>query len=161
MYRAKERGKDRCEVFDEHDARARPASGSRRRTRCTARIERGEFRVFYQPIIALARRHRRRASRRWCAGSIPSAASSRPIDFIALAEETGLIVPIGAWVLEEACRAAVEWRGALAVGERFRLSVNLSGRQLVHAELADLVAGVLARAACARTRCASRSPRPC
>ena len=55
------------------------------------------------------------------------------------------VVPIGAWVLEEARRAPVEWRRAMTDPDGFRLSINLSGRQLVHADLADLVADVLHR----------------
>ncbi|MEX2256347.1 MAG: EAL domain-containing protein [Acidimicrobiia bacterium] len=144
MYRAKERGKGRCEVFDE---RMRERARHRHETENALHraVARDEFRVFYQPIISL---HDGvcvgvEALARW---QHPDRGLLTPVDFLTTAEETGLVVPIGAWVLEEACTRAVEWRRSLAAPERFRLSVNLSGRQLVHAELADLVAGGLARA---------------
>ena len=77
-------------------------------------IERREFEVHYQPIVALRDGGDRSASRRWCAGTIPSAAWSRRTQFIRAAEETGLIVPLGKWVLEEACRQLADWRGGRA-----------------------------------------------
>ncbi|HEY8216723.1 MAG TPA: EAL domain-containing protein [Acidimicrobiia bacterium] len=143
MYRAKERGKDRCEVFDEQ-MRERARERHETENALHRAVARGEFRVFYQPIISLADGTcvGVEALARW---QHPERGLLSPIDFLGAAEETGLVVPIGAWVLEEACRRAVEWRAALGSEQHFRLSVNLSGRQLVHVELADLVAGVLAR----------------
>ncbi len=98
--------------------------------------------MFFQPMISLREGTcvGVEALARW---QHPERGLLTPGDFLSTAEETGLVVPIGAWVLEEACRQAVGWRDALPSNEAFRLSVNLSGRQLVHAELAGLVAGVL------------------
>ena len=80
------------------------------------------------------------ASRRCCAGAIPSAASSPPDEFIPLAEETGLIVPIGRWVLREGCRQAkVHAASCVPSDPPLTMSVNLSVKQLQHS---DIVADV-------------------
>jgi len=143
MYRAKELGKGRCEVFDEQ-MRERARQRHDTENALHRAVARGEFCVFYQPMISL---HDGtcvgvEALARW---QHPDRGLLAPADFLGAAEETGLVIPIGAWVLEDACQQAVEWRRALAARDQFRLSVNLSGRQLVHADLADLVASVLER----------------
>jgi diguanylate cyclase (GGDEF)-like protein/PAS domain S-box-containing protein len=141
MYRAKERGKGRCEVFD---AEMRDRARERHDTENALHraVAREEFCVFFQPVISLhdGTCQGVEALARW---RHPERGLLTPSDFLGTAEETGLVVPIGAWVLERACRHAVEWRRALRSSQPFRLSVNLSGRQLVHADLADLVAEIL------------------
>jgi diguanylate cyclase (GGDEF)-like protein len=111
-----------------------------------AAIERGELRLHYQPIVTLADRtivgfealvrwqHPRR-------GLIP------PLSFIPMAEETGLIVPIGRWVLETACRQASRWRHAAGKAGTARpfVSVNLSARQFISDDLVDDVTRILAQ----------------
>jgi EAL domain-containing protein (putative c-di-GMP-specific phosphodiesterase class I) len=67
-----------------------------------------------------------------------------PTEFVPVAEETGLIVPIGEWVLREACQQMASWRSAGADGAPATISVNLSARQLRHPELPDVVAEALA-----------------
>ena len=76
-----------------------------------------------------------------------------------MAEETGLIVEIGQWVIEEAARNAARWQ--LEHAEPFQVAVNLSARQLVHPDLADRVAEVIAQTGVDPRACASRSPRAC
>ena len=73
------------------------------------------------------------ASKRWCAGIIRRAAWFRPTKFIPLAEESGLIIPIGEWVLREACREAASWPKPL------QIAVNLSPVQFRHGDLPALV----------------------
>ncbi len=143
MYRAKERGKGRCEVFDEK-MRDRVRARHETENALHRAVARDEFRVFFQPMISLRDGAcvGVEALARW---QHPERGLLNPQDFLPTAEETGLVVPIGAWVLEEACNRAVEWWRALPAVDRFRLAVNLSSRQLVQADLADLVAGVLAR----------------
>ena len=141
MYRAKEDGKGRHAVFEpgmyaallerlELEADLRHA------------VDRGEMRVLYQPIVqldtgavtgveALARWHHPRREL--------SAAA-----FIPLAEETGLIVPIGRWVLREACRQGRLWQLSAASGQVPTMSVNVSARQLQEPSFAADVAAILA-----------------
>ena len=102
MYRAKAPGAARHEVFDASCGRA-PSTGCAPRPRCARAVERDELVLHYQPIVALATGGSA-AWRRWCAGSSPTAAWCRPADFVPIAEESGLIVEIGAWVLRGACR---------------------------------------------------------
>jgi len=89
-------------------------------------LHRGEFELFYQPIVDLASNRLAGAEAliRW---HHPERGLVPPDAFIPLAEETGLIVDIGSWVLEEACRQLSEWQ---AEGKDYYLSINLSGRQI-------------------------------
>jgi len=105
-------------------------------------LERHELRVHYQPLIDLEtdRIVGFEALVRWqhpLRGLVP------PLAFIPLAEETGLIVPLGRWVLETACRQATKWRDARPGGPRLLMSVNLSARQFVQPDLVDQVDAIL------------------
>ena len=115
--------------FDTRHARARARPRWRSRPTCGARSSASEFLLHYQPIVALGDAAGSRASRRWCAGSTPSAGSCRPPSSSPLAEETGLIVPIGHWVLREACRSCAELAATSRRDATLTMSVNLSGRQ--------------------------------
>lgn len=107
-------------------------------------IENNEFLLHYQPQIDIASQRivGVEALLRWKINDlmIPMA------DFIPLAEETGLIIPIGEWVLEEACRQAVAWRQVTATG--FRVAVNLSARQIWVPDFEGLVYGQLKETGC-------------
>ena len=105
-------------------------------------IERGELRLHYQPLVDLETERivGFEALVRWqhpVRGLVP------PLAFIPLAEETGLILPLGRWVLETACRQARAWRDARPDGPELFMSVNLSARQFVQADLVDQVAAIL------------------
>ena len=135
MYQAKARGRSRTAAFniefrDRIDRRLSMEAALRHA------IEDEQFYVEYQPIISLddGAVVGAEALLRWNA---PDAAWSRPDAFIPVAEETGLIVPIGAWALGEVVRQLDEWRPMLDANVDFSVSVNLSALQLTPA-LADL-----------------------
>jgi EAL domain-containing protein (putative c-di-GMP-specific phosphodiesterase class I) len=108
-------------------------------------LERGELRVHYQPIVTLASSEivGFEALVRW---QHPTRGLVPPLAFIPLAEETGLIVPVGKWVLETACRQAAKWRAGRTgpTDTPLFVSVNLSARQFMQADLLEDVAAILA-----------------
>jgi diguanylate cyclase (GGDEF)-like protein len=140
--RAKEKGGGRWELFD---------SGMQRRALRRLEmehdlyraIERDELLVLYQPQVRCADRVLSgvEALVRW---EHPSRGLIGPQEFVPLAEETGLITPIGAWVLEQACRQAHEWRAARPEAP-LHVSVNLSVLQLTQPDLVGAVTAVLER----------------
>ena len=138
MYRAKANGKARCELFDStmnEQATERLAL----ETAMRRAIERDELRVFYQPIVRLedASVVGFEALVRW---EHPELGLISPAEFIPLAEETGMIVPIGAWVLEEACRQVKQWQDERCGDRALLLSVNVSARQFQSPDLVETVA---------------------
>jgi len=141
MYRAKALGKARCEVFD---VRMREAAIARLALETDLRraIERNEFELHYQPIISLATNTLAgfEALVRW---RHPERGLVSPEHFIGVAEETGLIVPLGAWVLQRACTQMREWQVAHPGSDALTMHVNLSAKQFVHPDLATEIAGVL------------------
>jgi diguanylate cyclase (GGDEF)-like protein/PAS domain S-box-containing protein len=141
MYRAKESGRARVALFDQELAKAaigrlKTENGLRRA------LEQGELRLHYQPIVALRTGDITgfEALLRW---QDPERGLVAPDQFLDVAEETGLIVPIGAWVLEEACRQLAEWQRLVPGGGPWTVAVNLSGRQVARTGLANVVAGAL------------------
>jgi diguanylate cyclase (GGDEF)-like protein/PAS domain S-box-containing protein len=107
-----------------------------------AAVENGDLRLHYQPTVDLATSEviGFEALVRW---PHPTRGMINPLDFIPIAEATGLIVPLGRWVLHEACRQAVEWAAA-GDGRPPKMSVNVSVRQFDRADLAEMVGAVLA-----------------
>jgi diguanylate cyclase (GGDEF)-like protein/PAS domain S-box-containing protein len=106
-------------------------------------LARGELAVLYQPVRRMSdgRTVGAEALVRWFH---PERGAVLPEVFVPIAEEGGFILPIGAWVLEQACQAAAVWQRLVPAGEPFTVAVNLSGRQL-DAQLVDQVRDVLAR----------------
>ncbi|HVC69224.1 MAG TPA: EAL domain-containing protein [Acidimicrobiales bacterium] len=145
MYLAKARsGQGRVQLFDQA-TRAVARQRVHTETALARALEREELVVFYQPIVETA-------TRRWVGVEAllrwqhPTRGLLAPAAFLDVAEQTGLIVPIGAWVLSEACRQVQHWNRNLDPDEHLAVSVNLSGRQLTEPDLAENIADALARA---------------
>ncbi len=140
MYRAKERGRDRYELFDE-DIRTRVLDRLQLERELREAIGQDELRLFYQPIISVADSGLVgvEALLRW---QHPHRGLLLPAEFIPLAEESGLIVHVGRWALEEACRQSVRWHEGRPEWPPLRVSVNLSARQLTD-ELPEVVSAAL------------------
>jgi diguanylate cyclase (GGDEF)-like protein len=142
MYRAKVNGKARFEVFDQsmnaHAKERLELEAELRRA-----LERHELRLHYQPIVSFDTGQIRavEALARW---QHPRRGLVSPVQFIPIAEETGLIVPLGRWVLEEACRQIKQWQTIHPEAVQLLVSVNLSGRQLQTPRFVDEVRQVLA-----------------
>jgi diguanylate cyclase (GGDEF)-like protein/PAS domain S-box-containing protein len=142
MYRAKDNGRSRYELFDE-TMQQWITTQVALETALRQALARDELRLFCQPFIEADTGMIRgfEALVRW---ERPGFGLVMPDDFIPIAEETGLIVDIGAWVLEEACRHAAEWARRWP-DKRLGISVNLSSRQLLTGDIVDVVTGALAR----------------
>jgi diguanylate cyclase (GGDEF)-like protein/PAS domain S-box-containing protein len=143
MYTSKAAGKGRVEVFrpNMHEAVLhRLELGADLR----AAVERGEFGVLYQPIVDLRSKQITgvEALLRW---NHPQRGLVGPMEFIVLAEETGLVLELGRWVLEESCRQAAEWFRRFPGRAPETVSVNLSPRQLQEPDLVEVVAAALAK----------------
>jgi diguanylate cyclase (GGDEF)-like protein/PAS domain S-box-containing protein len=142
MYMAKEAGKGRYQVFEPamHDTALRRLELKADLQRA---IDSNEFILHYQPVIVLQTGEIEglEALVRW---QHPERGLTRPLDFVPLAEETGLIVPIEKWVLREACTQAKHLQETYPKSPPIHMAVNLSARQLQRPELVDEVARALA-----------------
>jgi len=141
MYRAKTLGKRRCEVFVD-EMRVRNDQRTRFGIDLQHALGRDEFTVYYQPIVSLATGELEgfEALVRW---QHPTLGLVPPVDFIAVAEETGAIVELGAWVLRTACLQLAAWRRDHAGRSRLSVSVNVSVNQLLTPGFALVVARTL------------------
>jgi diguanylate cyclase (GGDEF)-like protein len=141
MYRAKSLGKARCEVFDVTMHR-HAVERLRLETDLRIALDRKEFCVHYQPIISVDTRKLTgfEALVRW---NRPQVGLVGPDKFIKVAEETGLIIAIDKWVLEEACRQMQMWHSLYAFASELTISVNLSPKQFTKPNLAQEIHAVV------------------
>jgi diguanylate cyclase (GGDEF)-like protein len=128
LHRARVLGGSHCEVFDTAILKSEQTE-LQLEGDFTNALERGEFEIFYQPIVALgsATIVGFEALARW---HHPVLGLVSPADFIPVAERTGFIVPLGNWILREACLRLKSWQGALPLSPDSSMSVNLSSVQL-------------------------------
>ncbi len=141
MYRAKGAGKARYEIFD----RAMHADALARlqlETDLRHAVQREEFVAYYQPVISLETGEIAgfEALIRW---KHPERGLVPPNDFIPLAEETGMILPMGQWILGEACRQVAGWQQAFPRAEPLSIGVNLSVKQFAQPDLREHIADIV------------------
>jgi diguanylate cyclase (GGDEF)-like protein/PAS domain S-box-containing protein len=141
MYRAKERGRAGHAVF-EPEMRATALRRAELERSLRRAVDQGELRVHYQPIVELAdgRTVGAEALLRW---QHPERGLVGPLEFVSLAEDTGLIHPIGRWVVAQACGQLRTWNADGLLTPGFRLSVNLSLRELAQPDFVEGVAAAL------------------
>ncbi len=143
MYRAKEGGRARCVLFD-----AAMRAGARRRLEIERELrhalERDELALHYQPVVSLRSGEITglEALLRW---QHPERGLLDPAEFVSIAEDSGLIEPIGRWVQERACRQILAWHEQRPDARPFDVAVNLSARQVAHRDLPATVAEIVAR----------------
>ncbi len=139
LYEAKEQGRNTYRFFSK-ELGANAVEKMETIAGLRTALERGEMALYYQPMIDLTsgKLSGMEALLRWrrAGGEIVS-----PMKFIPAAEESGLIIPIGTWVLAEACRQVMEWKKAGF--DAAPIAVNLSVRQVRHAALVETIVGVL------------------
>jgi diguanylate cyclase (GGDEF)-like protein len=135
LHRARVLGGSHCEVFDTAIMRSEQTE-LQLEGDFEGALERREFELFYQPIVSLASNEVLgfESLVRWrhpVLGMIP------PLDFIRIAERTGFVVPLGAWILHDACRQLAEWHRTLPLTTDLSVSVNVSGVQWSDPALVD------------------------
>jgi diguanylate cyclase (GGDEF)-like protein len=141
MYQAKARGKA-CYVIFDSTMHAEATTALWLETDLRRALGNSEFIVHYQPIISME--HHTlvglEALVRW---QHPSRGLLQPLDFILLAEDTGLIIPIGKWVLQEACRQLRQWQDQFPEYRNLTVSVNISGKVFAQSDFYDAVVTIL------------------
>jgi diguanylate cyclase (GGDEF)-like protein/PAS domain S-box-containing protein len=144
MYRAKEGGRARCVLFD-----AEMRAGAMRRLEVERELRhaldvRDQLALYYQPVISLRNGEISglEALVRW---RHPERGLLDPAEFVSIAEDSGLIEPLGRWVQEHACQQAVEWHQQRPDARPFDVAVNLSARQVAHRDLPAAIAEIIAR----------------
>ena len=142
MYRAKAEGKARYEIFD-RDMHQSAVALLKLETELRRSVHRGDFLMNYQPIVSLGNTSRIvgfEALVRW---QHPERGIVTPANFIAIAEETGLIVPLGWWVLREACQQTRRWQEQFPGDPPLWISVNMSGKLFMKSNMVDELLGIL------------------
>ena len=141
MYRAKSKGKARYQLFDQ-TMHKQALNQLQIETEMRFALEREEFCLYYQPIIKLATNDLVgfEALVRW---NHPERGLVPPMEFIPIAEESGLILPLGDWILRKSCQQLRKWQNHNSLASAIAVSVNLSSKQFMQFDLAEKVAATL------------------
>jgi predicted signal transduction protein with EAL and GGDEF domain len=137
MYRAKSLGKGRCELFDRTMLR-KAAARLQLETDIRHALQRNQLRLLFQPIVSLVQSRviALEALLRWVH---PDRGQLSPTDFLAIAEDTGVILSFGEWTITEAVVHLRRWQQSMTGGESLAVAVNLSARQLLEPDLVGVV----------------------
>jgi diguanylate cyclase (GGDEF)-like protein len=141
MYRAKKRGGGVAELYDDA-MRGRAARRIELQDALRQGLERGEMRLHYQPRVGLTTGEvvGVEALVRW---QHPERGLLSPAEFLPIAEESGLIAPLGSWVIQESCRQAARWAETRNGSGPLAVAVNLTARQCAHPDLLSVVRGAV------------------
>jgi EAL domain-containing protein (putative c-di-GMP-specific phosphodiesterase class I) len=141
MYQAKGEGRGRFRAFD-RTMHTQAAKMLKLESDLSRALGRDELCLHYQPMMSLANERvvGFEALLRW---EHPERGLIMPGEIISVAEDTGLIVPIGAWVLEEACRQMTQWQLEHTAAQEMSISINLSSKQLLQPDIVDVIVQVL------------------
>ena len=141
MYRAKAKGRAQHQIFD-RAMHEHASSQLQLETEMRQALEREEFKIYYQPIMNLETETLVgfEALVRW---QHPERGIIPPFEFIPAAEENGLILPLGQWILRESCRQLRRWQNEIPAATHLTVSVNLSSKQFVQFDLAEQIAATL------------------
>ena len=143
MYQAKERGRNRAEIFDS-SLQSNTTKRAQMDVALRFALERNELKLVYQPKVSILNGAVRgfELLLRW---NNPQYGAIPPMEFIPVAESSGLVVPIGLWVLEEACKQLRAWQDEYPEMKNITVAVNVSMRQLLQSTFIDEVTGILER----------------
>jgi diguanylate cyclase (GGDEF)-like protein/PAS domain S-box-containing protein len=143
MYRAKDRGRNRAELFDQ-EMRSNAVHRLQLERELRRALDREELSLHFQPIVTLASGEipALEALLRW---EHPERGVIDPSEFIPVAEESGLIHPIGRWVIERACQQSIAWHQLRPDARPIDMTINLSARQFAHRDLPQVIAAILSR----------------
>ncbi len=141
LKRAKRSGRDRYEIFVD-EMHSQSIEFLQMETDLRHALERGEFKLFYQPIVTLETGIMAgfESLVRW---DHPTRGFVSPVEFIPIAEDTGMIIPLGEWILRESCRQLHSWQMISDRSADLWVSVNVSSKQFVDFDLVSMVAGAL------------------
>jgi Amt family ammonium transporter len=138
LHTAKSRGRGGCEIY-QSSAHSAARDLFRMETDLRKSIERGELELYFQPFVNLAD-HRLAGFEALARWNHPERGVISPVDFIPVAEDSGLIVPLGRWALAAACQQLAEWRGRFGMAARHLcMGVNVSGIQLARDDVVEAV----------------------
>ena len=143
MYRAKSKGRAQYQIFNK-SMREQASKQLQIDTEMRHALERNEFEMYYQPIVEIATEKfiGFEALVRWCH---PTLGVISPFEFINAAEENGLILPLGSWILEESCRQLRVWQTKYEHAANITVAVNLSPKQFSQANFPEIVSDILVK----------------
>jgi|GEM_PF-4151521 len=134
MYHAKALGKDRYQVFDHHFSLA-VQTRMQIETDLRIALENNQFQLYYQPIVSLSNNLKIESFEALIRWNHPTKGFISPANFIPIAEENGLIIPLGEWVIKHVCQQLISWQKYSVDAQNLTIGINLSRKQLSYSNL--------------------------